>query len=79
MQIINVNKESYFFAYKLFSIQITDLLNNFKKLANQIMAFQQVIRGMVIMFLFVTGADHLRFHQVAEKPVKGEATCYLQP
>ena len=43
------------------------------------MAFQQVIRGMVIMFLFVTGADHLRFHQVAEKPVKGKATCYLQP
>ena len=43
------------------------------------MAFQQVIRGMVIMFLFVKGADHLRFHQVAEKPVKGKATCYLQP
>ena len=41
------------------------------------MAFQQVIRGMVI--IFVLGADHLRFHQVAEEPFKGEATCYLQP
>ena len=65
----------FFCAYKLFLYKKLIYLMLFKKLANQIMAFQQVIRGMVIIFLL--SADHLRFHQVAEEPVKGKATCYL--
>jgi hypothetical protein len=29
-------------------------------------AFQQIFRKMIIMFVVLQGADHLRFHQVAE-------------